>query len=78
MEVLLRLARHELFERAQQANRHFTALVDEEYVLTSFLCEIFFNSPMMSFSFSLGGGIASDRPRMEIIPSRYVAQQLKR
>jgi hypothetical protein len=40
-EVLLRLARHELFERAQQANRHFTALVDEEYVLF-FSCEFFF------------------------------------
>lgn len=31
-EVLLRFARNELFERAQQANRQFTALVDEEYV----------------------------------------------
>jgi hypothetical protein len=31
-EVLLRFARNELFERAQQANRHVTALVDEEYV----------------------------------------------
>ena len=31
-EVLLRFARNELFERAQMANRHVTALVDEEYV----------------------------------------------
>jgi hypothetical protein len=31
-EVLLRLARNELLDRAQQASRHFTALVDEEYV----------------------------------------------
>lgn len=31
-EVLLRLARNELLERAQRANRHVTALVDEEYV----------------------------------------------
>ena len=31
-EVLLRLARNELLERAQQANRQVTALVDEEYV----------------------------------------------
>ena len=31
-EVLLRLARNELFERAQQADRRVTALVDEEYV----------------------------------------------
>ena len=31
-EVLLRLARNELLERAQQTNRQVTALVDEEYV----------------------------------------------
>jgi hypothetical protein len=31
-EVLLRLARNELLERAQEANRQVTALVDEEYV----------------------------------------------
>jgi hypothetical protein len=31
-EVLLRLARNELLERAQQANRLVAALVDEEYV----------------------------------------------
>ncbi len=31
-EVLLRLARNELLERAQQANRQVTALVDEECV----------------------------------------------
>ncbi|KAI0295752.1 hypothetical protein BC826DRAFT_968335 [Russula brevipes] len=30
-EVLLRLARNELLDRAQQASRHFTALVDEEW-----------------------------------------------
>ncbi|KAI0002588.1 hypothetical protein BJV74DRAFT_793920 [Russula compacta] len=30
-EVLLRLARNELLERAQRANRHVTALVDEEW-----------------------------------------------
>ncbi|KAI0254643.1 hypothetical protein BJV78DRAFT_1280197 [Lactifluus subvellereus] len=30
-EVLLRFARIDLFERAQQANRHVTALVDEEW-----------------------------------------------
>ena len=36
-EVLLRFARNELFERAQTANRHVTALVDEEYV-----CFVFF------------------------------------
>jgi hypothetical protein len=35
-EVLLRLARNELLERAQQVDRRVTALVDEEYVL--FLC----------------------------------------
>ena len=35
-EVLLRFARNELFERAQQTNRHFTALVDEEYVFHLF------------------------------------------
>jgi hypothetical protein len=29
-EVLLRLARNELLERAQQTNRQVTALVDEE------------------------------------------------
>ncbi|KAN0130143.1 hypothetical protein V8E53_012088 [Lactarius tabidus] len=33
-EVLLRFARNELFERAQQANRHVTALVDEEWQYT--------------------------------------------
>lgn len=33
-EVLLRLARNELLERAQQADRRVTALVDEEYVLS--------------------------------------------
>jgi hypothetical protein len=32
-EVLLRLARNELLERAQQTDRRVTALVDEEYVL---------------------------------------------
>ena len=32
-EVLLRLARNELLERAQQADRRVTALVDEEFVL---------------------------------------------
>ncbi len=36
-DVLLRFARNELFERAQQANRHVTALVDEEYV---FACSV--------------------------------------
>jgi hypothetical protein len=35
-EVLLRLARNELLDRAQQASRHFTALVDEEYVSSFF------------------------------------------
>jgi len=30
-EVLLRLARNELLERAQQTNRYVTALVDEEW-----------------------------------------------
>jgi hypothetical protein len=34
-EVLLRLARNELLERAQQTDRRVTALVDEEYVLPS-------------------------------------------
>jgi len=33
-DVLLRFARNELFERAQQANRQFTALVDEEWQYT--------------------------------------------
>ncbi|KAI9465911.1 hypothetical protein BJY52DRAFT_1113325 [Lactarius psammicola] len=33
-EVLLRFSRNELFERAQQANRHVTALVDEEWQYT--------------------------------------------
>lgn len=33
-EILLRFARNELFERAQQANRHVTALVDEEWHYT--------------------------------------------
>jgi len=33
-ELLLRFARNELFERAQQANRHVTALVDEEWQYT--------------------------------------------
>ncbi|KAH8996730.1 hypothetical protein EDB92DRAFT_1942350 [Lactarius akahatsu] len=33
-DVLLRFARNELFERAQQANRHVTALVDEEWQYT--------------------------------------------
>jgi hypothetical protein len=32
-EVLLRLARNELLERAQQTDRRVTALVEEEYVL---------------------------------------------
>jgi hypothetical protein len=32
-EVLLRLARNELLERAQQTDRRVTALVDEEFVL---------------------------------------------
>ncbi len=36
-EVLLRFARNELLERAQLANRHVTALVDEEYV---FACSV--------------------------------------
>ena len=36
-EVLLRLARNELFERAQQTDRRVTALVDEEYVFPSSL-----------------------------------------
>jgi len=30
-EVLLRFARNELFERAQMANRHVSALVDEQW-----------------------------------------------
>jgi len=33
-EVLLRLARNELLERAQEANRQVTALVDEEWRYT--------------------------------------------
>jgi hypothetical protein len=33
-QVLLRFARNEIFERAQQANRHVTALVDEEWQYT--------------------------------------------
>jgi hypothetical protein len=36
-EVLLRLARNELLERAQQTDRRVTALVDEEYVLWSLM-----------------------------------------
>ena len=35
-EVLLRFARIDLFERAQRADRHVTALVDEEYGLPLF------------------------------------------
>lgn len=34
-EVLLRFARNELLERAQQTDRRVTALVDEEYALSS-------------------------------------------
>jgi len=33
-EVLLRLARNELLKRAQEVNRHVTALVDEEWRYT--------------------------------------------
>jgi hypothetical protein len=33
-QVLLRFARNEIFERAQLANRHVTALVDEEWQYT--------------------------------------------
>jgi hypothetical protein len=40
-EVLLRLARNELLERAQQADRRVTALVDEEYVFLG----LFFHEP---------------------------------
>jgi hypothetical protein len=36
-EVLLRFARNELLERAQQTDRRVTALVDEEYVFLSSL-----------------------------------------
>jgi len=75
-EVLLRLARNELLERAQEANRQVTALVDEEYVSL-------FNSLLFSQSAQhekltinsdrLGGGIPSGRARAVIITSRYVA-----
>lgn len=66
-EVLLRLARNELLESAQQTDRRVTALVDEEYVL-----------PIVS-SFkeisrrSLGGGILFDKLKTVIIMCRCVA-----
>lgn len=73
-EVLLRLARNELLERAQEANRQVTALVDEEYVylLTRFSSQSAQHGRLTINSDRLDGDIPFDRARTVIITSRYV------
>jgi hypothetical protein len=72
-EVLLRLARNELLERAQQANRQVTALVDEECVFFSFLGVCRTRRIERKISGRLDGDIPFSRPRAVIITSMYVA-----
>ena len=72
-EVLLRLARNELLERAQQASRQVTALVDEEYVFFYFWRIGVEHERLMTNFGRLGGDIPFGKPRAVIITSRYVA-----
>ena len=79
-ELLLRFARNELFERAQQANRHVSALVDEEYVLLFFFFRSCSASPGGSIpheadflnTHSIGGSIRFGRRRAAVIAFRCV------
>ena len=75
-EVLLRFARNELFERAQQANRHVTALVDEEYVCFSHLLRPrgLIRTHTRLIYHTTGGNIPSGRSRVVIIVFRCVTQ----
>jgi hypothetical protein len=50
-EILLRLARNELLERAQQTDRRVTALVDEEFVLLLFSSFIKNEKPTRKINF---------------------------
>lgn len=79
-EVLLRLARNELLERAQQTNRQVTALVEEEYVslfLFSFFSfsESAMNDERLTINSSVcpDGDIPFGKLRAAIITSRYGA-----